>query len=59
MVLPGTARATVAVKLYQSISRDADAVLAATFEGLSPTPEFVEIDDPLTLLASLSTVPSY
>jgi hypothetical protein len=49
----------VAAKLYQSIGRDADAALAATFEGLSPTPEFVEIDDPLTLLASLSTVPSY
>jgi hypothetical protein len=33
-------------------------VLAATLEGSSPTREFVEIEDVLTLLASLSTVPS-
>ena len=49
-------RAVLAVaKLYQSTNRPADAhaVLAPALEGFSPTPEFPEIEEALTLLAAL------
>jgi hypothetical protein len=43
-------------KLYQSINRNVDAhgVLAAAFEGFSPTPEFPEIEKAQGLLATLT-----
>jgi predicted ATPase len=43
-------------KLYQSTNRPADAhaVLAPALEGFSPTPEFSEIAEAQTLLATLS-----
>ena len=43
-------------KLYQSTNRaaDAHAVLAQALEGFSPTPEFPEIAEAQTLLATLA-----
>jgi class 3 adenylate cyclase/predicted RNase H-like nuclease len=50
-------RAALALaKLYQSTNRAADAhtALAPALEGFSPTPEFLEIEEAQTLLATLA-----